>query len=255
MVTLTLSTESLKTLALTIKDIDSKWGYSLDNDLGNLAIKRFLGRWRKQYGKAPRHWLVSELGKSTTEHLHFHGIIWTDKPKRITDLWAYGFTWIGSYVGERTANYCVKYILKPDPKHPNYRPKLYTSKGIGKNYLQSRDAQNAKYNGKETREYATTRTGHKIYLPAYYRNKLYTDQQREQLWIEKLDSEKRTVMGQTVSISRNNAEYLHLLHSAQCKNERLGFSPLNQRTHLKDAENDERAQIQKKRLDIPQPTD
>ena len=36
-------------------------------------------------------------------------------------------------------------------------------------------------------------TGHKIAIPMYWRNKLYTDEEKEKLWIHKLDQETRYV--------------------------------------------------------------
>lgn len=252
MVTLTLATESLRELFTTVKANDFEWGYSLDNDLGSLAVRRFLARWRKKYKKVPAHWLITELGQTGTEHLHLHGIIWTAHPERIASLWQYGFTWIGSYVGERTANYCVKYLLKGDTRHPSYRPKMFVSKGIGSHFLKTRDAQEAAYQGERTREYATTRTGHKIYLPRYYRNKIYTDEQREKLWLQKMDSEKKSVMGSQVSTKNGHDIYIHLIRNARAKNYRLGYGPTKpkQKEAQLKRETADRREVQRQRLDF-----
>ena len=83
-----------------------------------------------------------------------------------------------------------------DIDHPNYTPKILCSKGIGSNYVNTYNATRNKYNGEETKEYYVTRTGHKLALPIYYRNKIYSEDEREQLWLHKLDKEERWVMGE-----------------------------------------------------------
>jgi len=55
-------------------------GYDIDNEIAILAVRRFLERWRKEYKTSLRHWLVTELGHEGTEHLHLHGIVWTNEP-------------------------------------------------------------------------------------------------------------------------------------------------------------------------------
>ena len=45
----------------------------------------------------------------------------------------------------------------------------------------------------ETREYYKTETGHKQALPIYWRNKIYSEEEREKLWLQKLDKEERYV--------------------------------------------------------------
>ena len=63
-------------------------GYDLDNAIARHAVRKFNERWRKRYGKAIRHWLVTELGHNGTENIHIHGIIWTDKKVKLRSwLW------------------------------------------------------------------------------------------------------------------------------------------------------------------------
>ena len=97
------------------------------------------------------------------------------------------------YVDEQTVNYITKYITKVDLEHKMYNPKILCSKGIGKGYLKRPDAQNNRYKAGETKEYYKTRSGHKIGLPIYYRNKLYTEEEKEKLWLEKLEDRKSVV--------------------------------------------------------------
>ena len=130
---------------------------------------------------------------------------------------------VGNYVNERSVNYMVKYMTKTDPKHKEYTAKVLCSKGIGANYFQRTDRELNRYKPGNTVEVYRTRTGHKLRLPIYYRNGIYTEEQREALWIEKLDKGERWVMG----IKAESMEhYFMLLKEARAKNEWLGFGAL-----------------------------
>ena len=180
-VTLTLSEESITNLQNEIKGIT---GYNLDNEIATKATRRFLERWRKKYKKSLRHWLVTELGQTSTERVHLHGIVWTDEIEDISKIWQYGFITIGqqrwnkgiqltngeSYVNEKTINYITKYVTKRDEKHKEYESKILTSPGIGKDYIDSGRAKRNKYNHENTKEEYRTRQGIKLNLPIYYRN-------------------------------------------------------------------------------------
>ena len=73
-ITLTFSNEELDKLI-------QETGIQESNAVATIAVRRFLERWRKKNKKSVRHWLVTELGHKNTEHLHLHGIIWTDYKK------------------------------------------------------------------------------------------------------------------------------------------------------------------------------
>lgn len=155
-------------------------GYDLDNAIAKTAVHEFLERWRKKHKKSIRHWLVTELGQKNTEHMHLHGIVWTDKdPKDINDIWRNGFTFIGDYVNARTVNYIVKYIHKSDELHKEYKPVILSSPGIGKGYLDRIDYKRNKFKGKETKEDYINNKGYKMAMPIYWRNKIYTEEERE----------------------------------------------------------------------------
>lgn len=232
-VTLTFSDESIAEIS---KDINGLKGYDLDNEIATIATRRFLERWRKKYKKSVRHWLVTELGHNGTENIHMHGFIWVnnmnkkDARNEIEKIWKYG--WIypqekdlsKNYVSERTINYSVKYINKIDEKHKEYKPKVLTSAGIGSNYLKRSDAEKNKYAGKgKTREYYKTKQGKKVGLTTYYRNNIYTEQEKEKLWQEKLDSNTRYIAGEKVDVSKNDKTYNKLLRYYQNKNRELGY--------------------------------
>jgi hypothetical protein len=219
-ITFTYDDKSLRKLERGIK-LD---GYDLDNEVASISIERFRERWRKKYGKSIRHWLVTELGGTRTERLHIHGIVWTDKPKEeIQKIWKYGHIWEGTFVSDITINYIVKYINKTDSKHENYNSKIFTSKGIGANYTSRIDAENNKFKPGATNEAYKNRQGIKRALPIYYRNKLYSEEERELLWLEKLDQETRWVDKKEIDISESEEEYYKALEEARTKNKRLGY--------------------------------
>lgn len=230
-VTLTLTDEKYAKYAAIVKqqakdnnESVPPIGYELDNRIATQAVRHFLERWRKEFGKSVRHWLVTELGHQGTENIHLHGILWTDEPKEvIANRWQNGYIWEGKYVNEKTVNYIIKYITKLDQQHKYYVSKILTSSGIGNNYTRTASAKNNKFKGGETREAYKTRTGHTIALPVYWRNKIYSEHEREQLWIQKLDKEERYICGERVDISEGDEEYIKLRQWYRQKNSRLGY--------------------------------
>lgn len=250
-VTLTFSNESIKEL---IKDCKSE-GYDRDNEIASIAVRRFLERWRKKHKKSVRHWLVTELGQKGTENIHLHGIIWTEKGgEEINNIWKYGFTWCsdqkGGWVNEQTVNYIVKYINKVDIKHKYYKPKIYASKGIGKDYVKSSEARRNQYNNEKTEANYKTKKGHKTALPIYYRNKIYTDEEREMLWLQLLDKNERWVCGVKIDVSKGNENYLKTLKYYRSKNKRLGYGSDEKNWQLEEYEKQRRNFLYNKRTNI-----
>lgn len=224
-VTLTLSNESYRELD---KEIDSRIeGYERENKLIKLATRRFLERWRKKHKKSVKHWLVTELGGGGTENIHMHGIIWTDKGgEEIEKHWKYGFVWDSDrkkgWVNEQTINYIIKYVNKTDEKHKEYNSITLTSAGIGKGYEGTTNGRNNKYKKGQTKEVYTMRNGAKINLPIYYRNKIYSEEEREKLWIEKIEKDEIWIAGVKMKASdTENVEKTRAWY--QEKNKRLGY--------------------------------
>jgi len=235
-ITLTFNNETYTEIIEEAKKQNSKLeGYDLDNQVATIAVRKFLERWRKKHGKSVRHWLVTELGHTGTEHLHIHGIIWCDDVEEIDKIWnsdkkRYGYTWLGhmkygkrvNYVNEKTINYIIKYVTKVDVDHKYYKPKVLTSPGIGNKYVETFNAGLNKYKGIDTKETYTTEQGHKIGMPMYWRNKIYTEEEREQLWLQKLDKGVQWIGG--IKVKAEDAEgRSKLLKVAQEKNTRLGY--------------------------------
>lgn len=201
-------------------------GYARDNAICTLAVKRFRERWRKRTGKSPRHWLITELGHTGTERIHMHGIIWTDEREQIDKHWGYGFTWIqkkGKSVGGAVANYLIKYMNKFDIKHKEYKEIILCSAGIGKEFINNDKINYYKFNEDKTKEQYNSNSRHKMAMPTYYRNKLWTDDQREKLWINRINEEVRYVLGQKISIKNGLQEYYNALIEARKINKQRGF--------------------------------
>ena len=62
-------------------------------------------------------------------------------------------------------------------------------------------------------------------MPTYYRNKLWTDEEREQLWLQKLNKQIRYVRGEKIDISTTEGEreYSQALKYRQNENVALGY--------------------------------
>ncbi|AXH75320.1 MAG: replication initiator protein [Microviridae sp.] len=227
-ITLTFSNEDYKKIhAITPNELTP---YDKDNYIATYATRHFLERWRKKYKKSLRHWLVTELGHNGTHNIHLHGIIWTNENyNTIAQYWKYGHIWPDkdnykkTYVNLRTVNYIIKYVSKMDNDHKHYNSIILTSPGIGNNYTNTYNSRLNKYNGQNTIETYRTTTGHKINMPIYWRNKIYSEKEREELWLLKLDKQERWIMKEKVSVKNGEEEYNKLLKWYQQQNIKLGY--------------------------------
>lgn len=223
-ITLTFSAESLEALC---KEEEQR--YNNVNAVAQIAVRRFLERWRKKYKKSVKHWLITELGHQGTERIHLHGILFTDfqiTNELLQSIWQYGITYTGDYCNERTINYIVKYVTKIDTDHKTYKADIFCSAGLGRCYI---DKANSKlhhaFKGKETIQYYTLKNGTRVALPKYYRNLLFTQEERDELWTDLLDRDITYVRGIKVPhISKDGYNaYLRLLAEQQIINKQLGY--------------------------------
>ena len=213
-ITLTIDDESYSELSNTYNLKDN-------NEIATKAIRLCLERIRKQTGKSIKHWFITELGHEKTERLHLHGIVWgIGNDKLITDKWKYGITFTGFFVSEKTIQYITKYMTKIDEQHKEFTGKVLCSQGIGKGYTERSDANKHKYKKGETIETYRLRNGAKINLPIYYRNQIFTQKEREKLFIDKIEKGIIYVMGQPVSRD-DEKYYLALLEEGRKTEQRL----------------------------------
>lgn len=223
-VTLTFSNESLESFEETEP-----------NEVCKKAIGLFLGRWKKNFHSTPKHWLIPELGHEGTERLHIHGLLWTkETQERTEEIWKYGWIYFGEYTNMKTINYIVKYVTKMDEKHPEFIGKVFATKGLGSSYIQSYDAKNNKYKGRETNELYRLPNGTKTAMPTYLRNKLYSESERENLWLKRMDEMKIWVKGNEIDISTTEGynQYVKTLSYYQKLDQRNGY-PKRQRDKKK----------------------
>lgn len=256
-ITLTFSDKAIAEIANKIKGLS---GYELDNEIATYAVRHFLENWRKKYKKSLRHWFVTELGHNGTKNIHLHGIVFPENQEQILELkkkWLYGFIWLGNtdsagriknIVNQKTVNYIVKYVSKQDFENTEYKSKILTSAGIGRNYTNTPHAGLNKFNEEKTRNYYITDSGHIQNLPIYYKNKIYSEEEKEKLWLYLLDKEERFVLGQKISIAETDQYYMDALQEARIKNKRLGYGDDSKNWERKRYENEKRKLMQKTRI-------
>lgn len=134
----------------------------------------------------------------------------------------------------KTVNYIIKYVNKVDLVNKGYEAKVLTSAGIGGNYMERTDWKRNKYKGEDTEDTYIYNNGSKAKLPIYYRNKIYTDQEREELWMQMLDKEERYVLGERICIKDGEEDYYNILEYAQTKNKRLGYGDNSKTWKMRD---------------------
>lgn len=194
-VTFTFSDDWIKRISeqLAIKKNPS---YEELNQICYYALRHYMELYRKYNNeKYPRYWFITELGEDF-ERIHMHGILWGDSS--LLKLWRYGYWYKGDYVNEKTINYITKYMLKIPEKNPEFIGKVMASKGIGKGYWKSYNARRNRYVPGRTNENYKLPNGTEIPLPQYYRNYIYTDREKEKLWIEKQERGYRYIGGEKV---------------------------------------------------------
>ena len=193
--TLTISPEGIKEIE---KKTSLKWEEN-PNEIATKALRLFLERVRKETGKSIKHWCVTELGEEKNR-IHLHGIFFGQKSAQlIKKHWKYGFVFIGGYCNSKSVNYMTKYMLKVDIKHPEFKQIVLASSGIGSGYMDRLDYlwQKQNYKRIEVATY-TFRNGTKMAMPKYYKNKIFTEKEREIMWINNLNRGLLWIYGEKV---------------------------------------------------------
>lgn len=134
---------------------------------------------------APRikYYAVGEYG-GTTYRPHYHVILFNARIELIQEAWSLGSVHYGSVSGA-SVGYCLKYMVKDSkiPLHKNDdRVKEFAlmSKGLGDNYLSEKMIKWHKEDI-ENRMYVNLTDGQKCSMPRYYKNKIYTNEERENI--------------------------------------------------------------------------
>lgn len=194
-----------------IKKLCKKYGIQEEdaNEIATKEVRLFLERIRiENNGKSVKHWIVTEKGHTNTRRIHIHGIFFHENKWKLIQLlknnWIAGYCYNGKYVNEKTINYVVKYITKTDLDNKDFNAKILASPGLGKKFLKSIDAKKMKYfprtETEKTREYYRFKNGQKAPLPRYYKEKIFTEDERQLLWIEKQEEGYGYVMGEKINL-------------------------------------------------------
>lgn len=128
-----------------------------------------------------RYYLAAEYG-GKTRRPHYHAIVFNvPDPYCIERSWGLGTVWYGS-VSAASVGYCLKYISKPRTSRRHQRDDRVMefgtfSKGLGLGYLtdQVRAWHKADLDG---RMYLVYEGGKRCAMPRYYKQKLYTCDER-----------------------------------------------------------------------------
>jgi len=239
-VTLTFNPDEFKKLS-EIQTVQRLDGYERENEICKIAEQRFSDRWKKEYKIRPHRWLITELGKGKTEHIHMHGIIWTnEKPEDISRIWKYGSITIGKrtfingksinnytlgYVNGETIGYIMKYITKMDFDHKEYKARIFLSPGIGREYINSPNGKSKKYIKDNTDTTYMHRDGTKTQLGRYLMDKIFTDDEKELIQIDNLNKNKRYIGKLEIDISTQKGldTYEKIRNNRRVLNNRLGY--------------------------------
>lgn len=193
--TLTFSDESIAQLKADYIDLFPELDRPDDNDIARFAVRRFLERYRKRYRVSLRHFFVTELG-GLNGRIHLHGLVIGAKCRSRFDtrkldldvfnsIWQYGHLWVG-WCTDKSISYIVKYITKPDPSHPDFRPIILTSPGMGKCYV-TNETIAWHHSVPGGIHYLYTSTGHKVALPRYLSQKIFSEEESLERQLQLLD--------------------------------------------------------------------
>lgn len=146
-------------------------------------VQLFMKRLRKRNATRLKYYCAGEYGEKYLRP-HYHMILFNADIKTIQPAWDYGQIHYGK-VEEASVGYCLKYISKPGriPMHRNddrLPEHSLMSKGLGISYL-SEAMRQWHMDDMETRMYCNLMDGKKIAMPRYFKQKLYTDEQRKMI--------------------------------------------------------------------------
>jgi len=151
-------------------------------------LQQFLRKLRKSIEGNPeakpiKYYAVGEYG-GITKRPHYHLIIFNATESQIEAVWKNGKTYYGTVTGA-SIGYCLKYISKPKriPEHVNDDrvPEFaIMSKGLGQNYVTD---EILTYHQADltNRMCLILEGGKKASMPRYYKNLIYTEEQKKQI--------------------------------------------------------------------------
>ena len=215
-----------------IEKIKKQYGVKEENDIATKANRLFLERLRKKYNIKLTHWCITELG-SEKGRIHIHGIFFIKENQDIKYIkdkikreWDFGWNYLGYVDQGKTINYVTKYMLKENENFKEFKPKVLASKNIGIGFIE-RNKSFYKYKEEDGKVEANTKMeyldGRETYLIKYYKEKLYTTEERENILLSILDEEKRRINSRVFKghDSETELEYNRFLIQERAITERL----------------------------------
>ena len=175
---------------------DTKYVPLTDNGYMNLSktdLQKFFKRLRKCHehvldAKSIKYYACGEYG-GKTKRPHYHIVLFNANAEFVNKAWALNNKSIGNIhigeVSEASIGYTLKYISKASqiPMHKNDdRQKEFSimSKKLGNNYLTEKMIKWHKEMPEE-RVYIPLKGGKKAPMPRYFKEKLYTTEEKEQI--------------------------------------------------------------------------
>lgn len=153
-----------------------------------LFIKR-LRKCNKQYHSKPlKYYLVGEYG-GRFQRPHYHMLVFNCERSIVQDAWRNGKVHYGTVTTD-SVGYTLKYLLKtregwnqatPLMMRGRHKPFSRISKGVGLSYLYSMDNVLWHIADPATRMYAPLPGGKKGTLPRYYKDRLFTLKERNDM--------------------------------------------------------------------------
>lgn len=185
-----------------IENIKKQYKVEEENDIATKANRLFLERLRKKHGIKLTHWCITELG-AKKGRIHIHGIFFIKENQDIEYIkdkikreWDFGWNYLGYVDQGRTINYITKYMLKENENFKEFKPKVLASQKIGISFIE-RNKRFYKYKEENGEIEANTKMeyldGRETYLIKYYKEKLYTTEERENILLSILDENKRKI--------------------------------------------------------------
>lgn len=149
----------------------------------------FMKRLRKRNSRKIKYFIAAEYG-GKTHRPHYHMIVFNCDIATISPAWELGEVHFGTLTPASTG-YTLKYISKgkwtPMHKNDDRLPEFrLMSKGLGKNYLTNAMIQ-WHHADKNNRLYCVLEDGKKIAMPRYYKQKIYTDIERQAIGLVALE--------------------------------------------------------------------
>jgi hypothetical protein len=152
-------------------------------NLDKKHFQDFMKRLRKRSLIKLKYYACGEYGGASLRP-HYHAIMFNSNPEDIMASWTFGQHYFGDVSGA-SIGYVLKYMSKKGriPLHANddRLPEFsLMSKGLGANYMTDQMVKWHK-NDLIERMHLVLKDGRKIAMPRYYKDKIYTDTERERI--------------------------------------------------------------------------